>query len=115
MANENFSRQQNSLPDDEINHRIIRENNFSGTVIDALQDVSASGPDAPDLVWHRRLPVSRDAVDGPHTQQLTQGSNYPVARPRHSHFQGSVNHDTSYSNPEVTTPVQSRCLTICNN
>lgn len=104
MANENFSRQQNSLPDDDSSNRIIQEDGFSGTVIDALQDVSASGPDAQDLVWIRRSPVSHDVVDGPHVQQLTQGNNNPVARPRQSH--ASVNHDTSYSNPQVTSPMQ---------
>ena len=108
MANENFSRQQNSLPGDDISNRIIQEDGFSGTVIDALQDVSASGPDAQDLVWHRRSPVSRDVVDGTHTQQLTQGINNPVARSRQSHFQASVNHDTSYGNPQVTTSIQSK-------
>ena len=110
MANENFSRQQNSLSEDEINRRIIQENNFSGTVIDALQDVSTSSPDAPDLVWERPLYL-RDTVDGPHggiTHMTMQGSNRPVVRPRH--FHGSINHDTPYRNPEVTTPVQSKCL-----
>ena len=108
MAYENFSRQQNSLPDDDINNRIIQENGFSGRVIDALQDVATSGPDAQDLVWTRRAPVSRDAVDGQHMQQLTQVINNPVARPRQSHFQAPVNHDTSYSNPLVTTPMRSK-------
>lgn len=108
MANENFSRQQNSLPEDDISNRIIQEDGFSGTVLDALQDVSTSGPHAQDLVWIRRSPVSHDAVDGPHVQQLTQGINNPVARSRQSRFQASVNHDTSYSNPQVTTPMQSK-------
>ena len=100
MANENFSRQQNSLPGNDVDDRIIQENGFSGTVIDALQDVSTSGPDVQDLVWHRRSPVSRDAVDGPHTQQFAQGINNPVARSRQSR--------TSYGNPQVTTPMQSK-------
>ena len=107
MANGNFSRQQNSLPDDDFSNRVIQEDGFSGTVIDALQDVSTSDPDAQDLVWIRRSPVSHDAVDGPHVHQLTQGINNPVARSRQSRFQSSVNHDTSYSNPQATTPMQS--------
>lgn len=89
MANENFLRQQNYLPDDDIDNRMIRENGFSGTVIDSLQDVSTSGPDAEDLVWVRRSPVSGDAMDGPHTRQSTQGINNPVARPRQPQFQAS--------------------------
>ena len=107
MANENFSRQQNSLPDDDFSNRIIQEDGFSGTIIDALQDVSTSEPDAQDLVWIRGSPVSHDAVDGPHVHQLAQGINNPVARSRQSSFQSSVNHDTSYSNPQATTPMQS--------
>ena len=89
MANENFLRQQNYLPDDDTDNRMIRENGFSGTVIYSLQDVSTSGPDAEDLVWARHSPVSHDAMDGSQTQQLTQGINNPVARPRQSHFQAS--------------------------
>jgi len=108
MANENSSRQQNTLPGDGINNRIIQEDGFSGTVLDALQDLPASGPDAQDLVWNRRSPVSRDTVDGPHTQQLTQGFNNPVARSRQPHLQASVNHDTSYSNPRIPTARQSK-------
>ena len=110
MANENFSRQQNSYPENEVNHRIVQENNFSGTVIDELQDDSTSGPDAPDLVWGGRSPSFRDIVDGPHSgiaHPAIQGRNQPVARPRH--FQGSVHRNTSYGNPEVTTPLQSKC------
>ena len=110
MANENFSRQQNSHPEDEVSHRIVEENNFSGTVIAALQNVSMSGPDAPDLIWGGRSPYFRDAVDGPHggiAYLAMQGRNQPVARPRH--FQGSVSRDSSYGNPEVTTPAQSKC------
>lgn len=103
MDNGNFSRQQNPS-EDEINRRIIQENNFSGTVTDALQDASTSGPDAPDLVWGRHLPVFRETVDSPYagiTQRPNQGNDYPVARPRRSQV-------TSYDNPEVTNPVQSK-------
>lgn len=92
MANDGYSRQGNYLSGDEINSRIIQGNNFSGTVVESLQNAPPPGLDAPDLVWGSNW---RDAVDG---ANVLQGSRAPVPRPRMA----------AYGTAEVISPMQSK-------
>lgn len=100
MANDGHSRQGNPFSGDEINSRIIQGNNFSGTVVESLQNAPPSGPDAPDIVWGGDWRVPRDAVDG---------SNRGIIPMPRSRF-------TGYSTPEVTSPMQSKFIHVrfCN-
>ena len=92
MANNGYSRQGNYLSGDGINARITQGNNFSGTVVESLQNAPPAGPDAPDIVWGSDW---RNAVDGPN---VLQGGRAPVPRPRMA----------AYGTAEVISPMQSK-------
>jgi len=94
MANDGYSRQGNHFSSDETNSRIIQGNNFSGRVVESLQNAPPSGPDAPDIVWGDSVDgVSRGIVMPP----MFQGGPSPVPRPR----------DIGFSTSEVVSPMQS--------
>ena len=83
MANENYPRQENSLSEGEINHRIVQGSGFAGTVISSLQDGPPSGPFTPDIIQNLRFPVSYDTVGGTQTRirqhsTLQESENPPV-------------------------------------
>lgn len=100
MDNGGYSRQGNPFPGDEINSRIIQGNNFSGTVVEALQNAPPAGPDAPDIVWGGDWRVSRDAVDGSNGGVIVPPRvGVPAVMPRARVI--------GYSTPEVTSPMQS--------
>lgn len=66
MANERYSSQRNYVSQYERNTGITQGNNFSGRVVESLQNAPPSGHDVQDIVWgpHGVMNAPRDTVDG---------------------------------------------------
>ena len=98
MANERYSSQRNYVSQYERNTGITQGNNFSGRVVESLQNAPPSGHDVQDIVWgpHGVMNAPRDTVDGMVVSHRTTSTL-------------SRSDVRSYRTSEMISPTESEC------